>query len=377
MTAASAAAGSVSVEFAESIPQQLPLATALSTFDAWCGLLSAAKATVDIGQYYWSLSDGAAFPAQGGADGAKVFALIRGLHARGVRVRILQNAPSASMPCNETAALAREGLAEVLTVDFARLGVGGGIFHTKMLVVDGASVYVGSANADWRSLTQVKECGVVVRGEPRVAEDALRIFDAVWSAARDGKLPPKWPSALAALGNASSPLVYDAEGYPGVRSYFAVSPPQFCTEGRTDAVESTLRVIEDAKESISIEVMDYFPASFYMTPNIFWPVVDNALRDAAFRGVHVRMLVSLWNHTSPAIKQYLVALNALDGIEIRWFVVPELLPPLTPVPYTRVNHAKFMVTEKTVYVSTSNWSADYFLGACLHSVPISFSHPFS
>lgn len=31
------------------------------------------------------------------------------------------------------------------------------------------------------------------------------------------------------------------------------------------------------------------------------------------------------------------------------------------VPYTRVNHAKFMVTENMTYISTQNWSGDYFL----------------
>lgn len=32
-----------------------------------------------------------------------------------------------------------------------------------------------------------------------------------------------------------------------------------------------------------------------------------------------------------------------------------------PVPYTRVNHAKFMVTDEDAYVSNNNWTADYFL----------------
>ena len=31
------------------------------------------------------------------------------------------------------------------------------------------------------------------------------------------------------------------------------------------------------------------------------------------------------------------------------------------IPYIRVNHNKFMVTESTAYVGTSNWAADYFL----------------
>lgn len=38
------------------------------------------------------------------------------------------------------------------------------------------------------------------------------------------------------------------------------------------------------------------------------------------------------------------------------------MPPYTKeIPYSRVNHNKFMVTESVAYIGTSNWSADYFL----------------
>ena len=39
------------------------------------------------------------------------------------------------------------------------------------------------------------------------------------------------------------------------------------------------------------------------------------------------------------------------------------VPPYSKeIPYTRVNHNKFMVTDSVAYVGTSNWSADYFTG---------------
>lgn len=38
--------------------------------------------------------------------------------------------------------------------------------------------------------------------------------------------------------------------------------------------------------------------------------------------------------------------------------------PATPdqakIPYGRVNHNKYMVTDRTAYIGTSNWSGDYF-----------------
>ena len=31
------------------------------------------------------------------------------------------------------------------------------------------------------------------------------------------------------------------------------------------------------------------------------------------------------------------------------------------IPFTRVNHNKYMVTESEAYIGTSNWSGDYFI----------------
>lgn len=45
----------------------------------------------------------------------------------------------------------------------------------------------------------------------------------------------------------------------------------------------------------------------------YWPVIDDALRKAAFdRKVHVRLLASLWNHTRFDMKYYLQSLAALN-----------------------------------------------------------------
>ncbi len=44
--------------------------------------------------------------------------------------------------------------AEVRGVDLQNIT--GGILHTKLWVVDKKHMYLGSANMDWRSLTQVR-----------------------------------------------------------------------------------------------------------------------------------------------------------------------------------------------------------------------------
>ena len=74
---------------------------------------------------------------------------------RGIRIRVAQNQPSKSAPDEDTRVLDSLGAALVRNVDFNRL-IGTGILHTKLWVVDGKHFFVGSANMDWRSLTQVK-----------------------------------------------------------------------------------------------------------------------------------------------------------------------------------------------------------------------------
>ena len=66
----------------------------------------------------------------------------------------MQTPPSETFPSLDTIELQKKGLAEVRWLDMERL-LGAGILHTKMWLVDGQHFFVGSANQDWRALTQV------------------------------------------------------------------------------------------------------------------------------------------------------------------------------------------------------------------------------
>jgi phospholipase D3/4 len=47
------------------------------------------------------------------------------------------------------------------------------------------------------------------------------------------------------------------------------------------------------------------------------------------------------------------------SLNIKIMYIPDPIG-YTPAPFSRVNHAKFVLTENDVYISTSNWSQDYF-----------------
>lgn len=65
------------------------------------------------------------------------------------------------MKDTDTEMLARKGAAQVRSLNFKRL-LKAGILHTKFMLVDNTHFLVGSANFDWRALTQVR-CYLIVQ----------------------------------------------------------------------------------------------------------------------------------------------------------------------------------------------------------------------
>jgi phospholipase D3/4 len=236
------------------------------------------------------------------------------------------------------------------------------------MVADNRSFYVGSANMDWRSLTQVKELGATLKDCPPLARDLDKIFEVYWYLGQnDSKIPEEWPQYLSTDINLDNPLQLKLNGIPS-EVYITSSPKPFNPNGRTNDVQALLSVINNASKFIYIAVMDYFPTFLYSYPTKFWPDIDDALRKAAIeRNVEVRLLGSHWNHTRKAMYRFLKSLDVFydysktgGKIEAKLFVVPTLEKPVQ-IPFSRVNHNKYMVTDKSAFIGTSNWSADYFL----------------
>ena len=107
------------------------------------------------------------------------------------------------------------------SLNFAGL-LGGGVLHTKLWLVDRTHVYVGSANMDWRALTQVKELGLVAMNCSCLANDVAKIFEVYWQLGKDGRIPPSWPDAFGTKINVDNPINFtvDSNKY---RSFVAVN----------------------------------------------------------------------------------------------------------------------------------------------------------
>uniref|UniRef100_A0A8C3SYS3 PLD phosphodiesterase domain-containing protein n=1 Tax=Chelydra serpentina TaxID=8475 RepID=A0A8C3SYS3_CHESE len=346
----------VGLDYSSSSPRHLPI------FQAWMDLLDAANHSVDIAAFYFTLRDSDTQEEEPSSwQGRQVLEKLRDLPSRGVKLNIAVNSPQKSD--RDTEELASKG-ADVKYVELERLT--GGIVHTKFWVVDGKHVYIGSANMDWRSLTQVKELGAVLYNCSCVAGDLHRIFTMYRALGGQGaSLPTVWPAYVSAQSSLSRPLKLQLNG-SSAELYLSSSPPALCSTGRTPDLTAIVSTIQDAQAFVYISVMDYVPQCTFCQPKRFWPVIDDALRVAACnRHVKVRLLISCWQHSDQSMFLFLESLSVLSReplgcpIEVKLFVVPELVEQKL-IPFSRVNHNKYMVTDHLAYIGTSNWSEDYF-----------------
>lgn len=164
--------------------------------------------------------------------------------------------------------------------------------------------------------------------------------------------------------------------------YLAGSPPRVFnpqSAGRTEDLDALLEVIEKARYYINVSVMNYNIRSAYSWPPHYWPVIDNALRQAAIeRRVRVNLLFSDWQNTREEEMIWYKSLNATQtspdskrrplgkfgGIYVKLFKVPAYDEYQASVPFARVKHDKYIVTDNSLYVGTSNWTPEYFTNTC-------------
>ncbi|XP_030620720.1 phospholipase D3 [Chanos chanos] len=351
----------------ESIPEGLEFNSSAvhpSIYQTWLNLISETRSSLDIASFYWTLTNKDTQTHEPTADqGERILKELTQLSGK-VSVRIAVNTPKETKPQDNIEILKNAG-ADVRTVNMRELT--SGVLHTKFWVVDKKHIYIGSANMDWRSLTQVKELGAVVYDCSCLATDLGKIFETYWYLGQSGQeIPSPWPSEFSTVYNKDTPMELALNGTDS-RVYLSSSPPSFCAEGRTSDLQSILSVIRDAHKFVYIAVMNYLPTMEFSYPKRYWAEIDSELRRVAYeQRVHVRLLISCWSATSPTMFPFLKSLAALQDskakldVQVKIFTVPAT-PHQKEIPYARVNHNKYMVTDKVAYIGTSNWSGDYFV----------------
>lgn len=393
------ATSSCEYQIVESIPDQVnlplqPLTT--TTFESWKELIGSAQKSIKIAGFYFTLDDQTGQPDEAKAQqGREIYKMLESAKKdRGINVQIVQNKPSQEFPNVDTERLREVGV-DVVDLDWSH-ALNDGVMHSKFIIVDDASFYLGSANMDWRALTQVKELGVMVRNCSCLTRDLTQIFNIYQYVGRQLNsnlvnnsgfrgYPQKFETLINQYNRlnvnlrAANIKLNDLDTHSAATAedgamFFSSSPAKINTDKRTNDVDALVGTINNATEIVNISVMDMIPMKWYGEDRFWWDQIDSALRTAVLRNVTVNLLVSKWNSTTPA---QLVALDtyrtfsAFCGalpvnrrfctgqINVKVFEVPDPVG-YPPAEFTRVNHAKYMVTDSQVYITTNNWTWDYF-----------------
>ncbi|CAI4223218.1 unnamed protein product [Auanema sp. JU1783] len=355
---------SCNFQIVESIPTGLTFTSGdvhNRTHLAWIDLIDNAQNYIDIAALYWNLNES---DYKTSIYGKSVFQSLINAGKRGVRIRIAQDVSKGLSSNSDSKYLLDHKLAEVRTLNFSRL-VGSGVLHTKFIIVDLKNIYLGSANMDWKSLSEVKELGFTAKDCPCLATDLFKIFAVYWRLGEDAKIPDKWPISYRTTFNIDTPMPVMINNQSS-QVFLSSSPGPFNPKGRAHDLDAIKYVMEKANRFVYVAVMDFLPQTLYMQNNSYWPALDDALRSAAFNGKHVHLLISNWAHSRPSEIVFLKSLIGINGalkkgsIKVKLFTVPATKEQ-SEIPFARVNHNKYMVSDVHGYIGTSNWAGDYFI----------------
>lgn len=314
----------------QSVPKETTLAHPGLAFakDAWVDVIRGARKHLDFAEFYIAQVPGGALE--------DVLKELERAGARGVKIRFIL---SSRMLDQDPASVAR--LKRISNLDlriFDLKGVSSGILHAKYFLADGREAVIGSQNFDWRALEHIHEMGVRST-DPAIVDRLQEVFEVDWRFALDQHQPPKAQPVPAPQGPAE-----------------LVASPAFLSPGSVrPAIDALVDLIKGAKESVQVQLLTYSPVA---GRNGYWPVIDQALRAAAVRGVKVKLLVSDWSFKSRALP-HLKSLAVLPNLEVRIASIPEA--STGHIPFARTIHSKYMVVDgKTLWLGTSNWEQDYF-----------------
>lgn len=326
-----------------------PVETALPNPDlrdpvtVWSELFDNARKEIAIGQFYAVVKPGSAFE--------KVFERLEAAGKRGVKIRFLMDKKGINL--SEAPTIERLKAIpnlELRILDYSQL-TGNGIIHAKYLVVDKAVAFMGSQNFDWRAFTHIHETGLRI-SDGKVVRQIQAIFDQDWRAQVLQERGLNAPQVGAGAG-AANYANYAQDAFL-LASPYAYNPP-----GVVDSERGLPAMLAEAQSEVRVQLLDYAPLSYGAKgTRPYYAVVDNAVREAAQRGVKIKLMVSNWNTEMPALA-YLKSLAMVPNVEIRIVTLPAASTGF--IPFARVIHSKTMTVDgKLAWVGTSNWAGGYF-----------------
>ncbi|XP_077093684.1 inactive phospholipase D5 isoform X2 [Siphateles boraxobius] len=342
-----------SVVLVENIPEDLsiPYKDTVSLAAGLHELLDKARRSVEIVSPWWALNStksGSNLPQA--KQGQILFHQLMRLRSRSVSLRVASGLTNSS----ELKALTRSG-ADVHYLNMTALSRGQ--LNSSFWLVDRKHMYIGSAGMDWRSLSTMKEFGIIIHDCSCLVLDLHRIFSLYWQLEYKDFLPSIWSKRLTALYKKDRLLQLSLDDTEA-EAYISSSPDVFCPKDRMKDIEAIKSVIQEAKTFIYISIPDYLPMLNRSKPK-YWSLIDNMLREAlVLKGpLEVRVLLSCGDEPEPLTRNFLWSLKALCVESLRCSLEAKFFVPRehSDGRLSRISRSRFMVTDSSVYLGNLNW----------------------
>ena len=324
------------LELVESFPvgTDFDQADIRDTQEVWLEMINGAQEEILWQTFYLALKDN--------SSTSPVVSALKKAAKRGVKVSLLVDEKFA-----KTYPEPLKMLASVQNIEVRHSPIGrwyGGVMHAKAMFVDGKVGFIGSQNFDWRSLTHIRELGLLFESE-RLVADYIKVFRWEWKHHSDAHPP------------ASLPQVFVSPQRLGNSTLYPTFSPSLLNERYTPSDETEiLDLLKKAENTADIALLSYSPVT--RDGKRYYAAIDNALRAAAVRGVKVRVLLSHWVEKKKTL-DHLKSLDALNNIEVRACRIP--LTDEGEIPFARVHHSKYLVVDdRSAWLGTANWSQGYF-----------------
>jgi phosphatidylserine/phosphatidylglycerophosphate/cardiolipin synthase-like enzyme len=337
-------AGYPDFEIVESVPVETNLDNpeVRDAREVWLEMFRSARKSIDIEQFYIS-------PQQGEPLDDVIEAVIAAGN-RGVSVRVIVDTRMYKTYPGIPDSLSHLKNIAMRDVDFGKLA--GGVQHAKYFIVDGEQIFLGSQNFDWRALKHIHELGVRIRHKDAV-QIYQDIFELDWkiaatndpSMAANLLVPKRYATPAWVIGSKGDTLKFSP----------TMSPKSLIFDSTLWDEQKIVELIDRATGDVWCQFLSY---SLIGRDKSRYPVLDDALRRAAARGVTVKMIVSDWEKSAAAEKN-VKELAGVRNIEVKFSAIPQWSGGY--IPYARVEHCKFLVVDSSLcWVGTSNWEKSYF-----------------
>jgi len=357
----------IQVEFIQSAPPELDHANIRNAADVWPQLFENAKNSIYLETYYIANS----IPDE-------IIDNIKNVASRGVDVKIILDDRMYSRNRTKPDELNSHENIEVRTLPVKTMS--GGWLHAKYFIIDNEIAYIGSQNWSWTALNDSLEAGVLVRSRA-LCGALLSIFEVDWiksggsplrSTENDDNDNDGWPDNYESwLGTEPLRADTDNDGAIDSRDPNPLVPLQTVVQGSKvkwlrlaetppipeldnpyiqNTENALCELIKSATKTIRAMLYQYTTSGNYTA-------LDNALREAAARGVSVEVLVSdkyfeRWKHS----REDLLNLAAVRNITVKIIDIEEIGLSGT----SGWLHSKTLFVDyERAYVGSANWFAPH------------------